>query len=399
MRLKKIEYYLYFFIVIGCVSFNFVQENAILQPLFSILTYLILGSRLFIWVSCYHSKKVEGLKQLDLMVLLFWIVLLISTIKNGLNFQPVFGLLRNILLLRLLIFGDRHKNNVIALRCLSNLFIVLIGLNLFLLILVPGLFGTVNSAHGTYNKLLLAINYNQLGGFFIPAIIVGYISYYKSKYFEQILIFLCAFTALYCGSMNTTTCMLAIALAYYFRNHKFISKAALTFAFIMLPFFFFIYVIPIFTSNIDSIVNPITDFLGKDMNFSGRTPIWIMTMEHISHLDFWGVGYFDSKWFSDNVMNGPTHAHNIILNVILQTGYVGFAIFVFCFVLSIKSMFKNGDKQYKWFFLTILTVFLWMNMFEVYIYPYIFLVLYSLYYAPEYISIKRPKINNHIKIN
>jgi len=85
---------------------------------------------------------------------------------------------------------------------------------------------------------------------------------------------------------------------------------------------------------LDFLLQPIINVTGKDATFSGRTQIWTVIREHISHHPLLGTGYgaywigpvptSPSSVFINRYSNFyPTESHNGYLDTINDLGYVG----------------------------------------------------------------------------
>jgi exopolysaccharide production protein ExoQ len=119
--------------------------------------------------------------------------------------------------------------------------------------------------------------------------------------------------------------------------------------------------------NIETIV---IDYLGKNLEFNGRTPIWTLAIEEILKRPFIGYGYngFWTSNFSNTIImntwakNDPGflsrevifHAHNSFIDLLLEFGIIGSTLFIFSFILlSIrvtKLLITTRQLEYFWMF-------------------------------------------------
>lgn len=109
-------------------------------------------------------------------------------------------------------------------------------------------------------------------------------------------------------------------LYFVLNRHKMIEN----FNIVIFTFIFFILdvVITILGSRFN-ILGMVAGFFGKDATFSNRTFIWANAVQKIGSSPIFGSG-------ADNLVSGGTHmlqAHNQWLNVIIEGGYVSFALF------------------------------------------------------------------------
>jgi exopolysaccharide production protein ExoQ len=100
----------------------------------------------------------------------------------------------------------------------------------------------------------------------------------------------------------------------------------------------------------------VIQFLGKDPTLTGRTDIWAMAIPNIDDKLFFGWGYM-AFWSSDNPVAlaisdavgwRVPHAHNGILEIMLNVGLVGTTCFVLVWLrnlwLSLRCM-RRSDKN------------------------------------------------------
>lgn len=112
-----------------------------------------------------------------------------------------------------------------------------------------------------------------------------------------------------------------------------------------LPFFIFIFLaaggaVTVLTSNFEALVSGI----GKDITISGRTEFWPGVMDKIllrpllgyGYRTFWLGGWEGEPadiWRSLKAGFEPPHAHNGPLEILLDSGFIGFALFSLCFIV------------------------------------------------------------------
>jgi O-antigen ligase len=95
-------------------------------------------------------------------------------------------------------------------------------------------------------------------------------------------------------------------------------------------------------------------FLGRDATLSGRTAIWAQVVHFIAQRPVLGYGY-DASWRG---MIGPSfqidaavhfiveHAHNGFLEICLELGFTGLAIFLFSWLRAARQLWpswRSGD--------------------------------------------------------
>lgn len=87
----------------------------------------------------------------------------------------------------------------------------------------------------------------------------------------------------------------------------------------------------------------LVDIVGKDITFSSRTSIWAVGILKFLEKPIWGYGR--SSGYAVLTYYGRLfHAHNIVLQILLETGLVGLVLFVL-FILNSSSESKYTSKN------------------------------------------------------
>lgn len=129
-----------------------------------------------------------------------------------------------------------------------------------------------------------------------------------------------------------------------------VSAVILLFAFTM---------IAIFVLASPEIIAMVTEAIGKDPSFSGRTDLWTAMFISISHHPFLGTGY-QAFWSVDPPSNYlqhiyatfvwiPNEAHNGFIDIANEVGLIGlvlFLIMIFRYFISMRRL--NTHNLWKW---------------------------------------------------
>ncbi|MCP6758085.1 MAG: O-antigen ligase family protein [Fischerella sp. CENA71] len=118
--------------------------------------------------------------------------------------------------------------------------------------------------------------------------------------------------------------------------------------------------------NLESIV---VNFLGKDIELNGRTPLWILTIQKGLERPWFGYGY-NAFWTTDacyDVIRNtwlwaeeidpkmPFQAHNGFIDLFVQLGFVGLSLFIFDFLQVINRviniLFMTRTIESFWIFM------------------------------------------------
>ncbi len=118
--------------------------------------------------------------------------------------------------------------------------------------------------------------------------------------------------------------------------------------------------------NLDSIV---VNLLGKDIEFNGRTPLWLLTIEQGLQRPFLGYAYnafwtTDASyevirntwlWYEDIDPKMPFQAHNGFIDLFVQLGFVGLSLFIFDLLQVINRvvniLFMTRTIESFWMFM------------------------------------------------
>ena len=174
------------------------------------------------------------------------------------------------------------------------------------------------------------------------------------------------------------TFLLLLLLMPFYR----LSKRAnpVFFSIILISTFLILSVSTIFISiNLETIL---VDILGKDTEFNGRVPIWIMAIEAGLKRPLLGYGY-NGFWTSnaadsvilnsfarnsEEVLRGSLifHAHNSFVDLFLQLGFVGLILFTFNFINIMRKVVKlivvTNQIEFFWMFMYLAIYFVFNNV-------------------------------------
>ncbi len=111
-------------------------------------------------------------------------------------------------------------------------------------------------------------------------------------------------------------------------------------------------------------------WLFNDETFSGRTLIWQFTLEHIQerpwlgygYAGFWDIGADSPKFQMQNFIARMPHAHNGFLEIVLETGLVGFTLllaFLMVVTMGIGCVFTKDNTAFLCF--TTMLVYILLN--------------------------------------
>jgi len=99
----------------------------------------------------------------------------------------------------------------------------------------------------------------------------------------------------------------------------------------------------------------------KGLSLSSRTFIWGDALNIIKENLFFGRGSFTNAEISSYILYGTTHAHNIILELLMRTGIIGTVAYLIFMLYPLKP---RRHLILLIFILASLFCFLWIFMFQ-----------------------------------
>lgn len=101
------------------------------------------------------------------------------------------------------------------------------------------------------------------------------------------------------------------------------------------------------------IIESVTQFLGKDSTFSGRSAIWKQAIVYIVENPLWGLGQniIYDVWYNSVVVYS---AHNAILDCAVKYGCIAMIGFILMIITSLLQVIKSNIYNLKYILLPIL---------------------------------------------
>jgi O-antigen ligase len=99
--------------------------------------------------------------------------------------------------------------------------------------------------------------------------------------------------------------------------------------------------------------------LGRDATLTGRTNIWALALESAAERPLLGYGYSafwnvatEANWISSTLHWKIPHAHNGFIDLTLQLGLVGLAIYAITYVIAVRRAmtfaFSDQGQEAMW---------------------------------------------------
>ena len=108
----------------------------------------------------------------------------------------------------------------------------------------------------------------------------------------------------------------------------------------------------------------IVNVLGKDLTFSGRTVFWDRVLHCIAQRPVlgWGLQTLEKTWH----MIAAPHAHNYILQILYETGFVGLGCFLIMLWMLFKPLKQSRKNPYCFILSATIFCYLFLSMTEYY---------------------------------
>lgn len=111
-----------------------------------------------------------------------------------------------------------------------------------------------------------------------------------------------------------------------------------------------------------------SDFLGKDVTFTGRTLIWETVLLHIISSPIFGQGYLTGDQMAmlidGNIWSARRSAHNMYLQFLFDGGIILLAVMIAFFYSISRKIIHEENKNYVFLMSTLLVMMLINGIFE-----------------------------------
>lgn len=273
---------------------------------------------------------------------LFWLIYLAGCIRVGDSVASVASAGFSSLLLILLVNYEMYSGKgMVLLEGLSKLFVVYIVLHILSVFLVKTgliwmgfvgespvfLFGMDNySAFFIYPMLAIVLYYRQLrdGAFGIAgwALLFGVIGVY-----------------LLTKSVTAAGAGLLMVPFLFFKRQWAKLPKLLGVRWFMVAMALLLVGICVF--QIQNLLSSLLDSMSKGVTLNSRTYIWECTLKLIPQRPWFGHGTFtETQLYEEYILYGTSHAHNILLELLLRTGVIGTAAYLF-YLFSFSPLFTK----------------------------------------------------------
>lgn len=308
-------------------------------------------------------------------IVLYLLVLIISTMANNGDYQYLFSLVLGILTLSLITdYGLRNHTNYF-LKAFELMLSILVYMNFLTIVLNPN--GLYIATDTLYSENWLLGYRNSLILYVFPALLCSAINSYRKK--ERLLLrtkFLFTISLISTILSGSSTLLVGLFLIFIFMFFKkiFIYRKILntkTYLVSYIAMFFGIIIFRI--QNLFSFI--IVNVLKRDLTFTGRIYIWDYVIEFIKSKPLLGYGVESTiKRYTKTKYWRSFHAHNMFLEVLYKTGFIGLIIFIKIISLSSKELYKTRNNLISKYISWLLFTFMILLLMEAYSFIYIFYI-------------------------
>ena len=333
------------------INLHVISSNSIVNSVFSLIS-----EGAFILVCLYYIANIvhfNNIRYYYVGILFVFIgfagILLISTSINNGNvhrwFSSVYPTIGSLLFMS--IYCKNIEKTKRFINAVSNLYCLLLTINLFLMILMPDHFGANYYFAGFKNQIAITLTF----GFFYT-----YFDYYlnckKAKFYLYVIIHI--ITAVLTFSSGGLICMAFIYLCFFVKPvGRMIASLPLTY---MIAFFAVVLFLIASGSisvllNLPAVKYVIVDILGKNLTLTNRVFIWDRVINMLSGHFILGMGVADTynlfyvhQYFSNRAdFVGTYSAHNQFLQTLYEGGIISVGIMLLAAVMVSRKLKKVSD--------------------------------------------------------
>ena len=333
-------------------------------------TYFPIVISIFIFVSLFKRKKIS---HTNILIIVFFSYLIcITFFKSGDLNSILQTSIKSIGICLLLDYGLKN-NTRIFIKSITYLLLILIIINFVTIVLFPnGMY--VSDTSYTGNWFLGFRNVHIL--FIFPAIIFNVINNHlnsnKSKKSNYIIVLFGLLSLALAGS-STSLFGVFCLLVYLLFENKFIFKK-INIRFLTIIFLILFFSITIFRlQNIFEYL--IVNILNRNLTLTNRIYIWDQVIDYIKLNPIFGYGVEFRNLRLLKTLPISYHAHNQILEIIYQSGFVGFLIFLAGLFSSFRNLQNVSSERISKFLSFSMFVFFVMTITEAYAYDYFIYLL------------------------
>lgn len=358
IHLKKINISIFeamcFILITGFIKSPYLERYRFFN-----LLYIIIKLICLIFLIMNHKKLVVN--NLLITIILYEVVLCVSTIKSGVGIQNVLVNGISTIIFCLFINYVLSVNSSLCVRVLYNVCELLVWINVLTLLLFPnGLYlpnGLDIDIFDAEKKRYFLGHQNQMIIYSLPAITLGKIRKEIDTSFSEYRVFFLEIISLFFvirvwSAVSIVGLSLFFILTLYNRISKTGFRVSVLASGIINIVFFMLFVIQ---QNFHLFDYIIVNLLNRNLTLTGRTQIWYIAFEAFLQNPILGWGNGKGR-----EVFGFANAHNRYLNTLFTSGIIGMFFFIMMILLVNKSLqdFDNNIVRiFCIFFFTLFVMF------------------------------------------
>lgn len=265
----------------------------------------------------------KGLPKGILGLGVFWLVYLLGCLYSGAEIVSISTAAAGCGLLLLLIFYEvRLGNGMQLLRAMTWLFTACILCHVLSVFFVS--WGWLR--FDPKNSGIYLYGYDNYSAFFLyPMLCV--ILFYSNLRYNRIslwcwgLLLTVAFINIYTKSVAAAGVGILLILLFLFKKYWPRLGKFLQARYTLIALAFFLVLICVF--HVQNLLAFLLDKLGKGVTLNSRTIIWDHALRLFIKRPLLGYGAFTAQQIKNYILYGTTHAHNVLLELLIRTGLVG----------------------------------------------------------------------------
>ena len=292
-------------------------------------------------MSIYIFKNRKNNKyEYSIPLVIFWVIYIITSFIYKGDYVDIINNGVTSILLICFIKEEFNKEKKYILKSLKYIFMLYLTLQLYSMIKI--------NISKNYDKFIYFLGEDNYSAFsIIPMItIVLFIQYLEKEQISIVsLFFIGILTMLYMFVKSYTASLALIILLLFILLLKFNINVLKYFSIRKTYILLIILLIMILLFNIQDLFSTILNDIEKGITLNSRTIIWNNAIELIKQKPLFGYGSLSEEKINDYYLYGATHAHNIILELLLRTGIIGTFNYLMFIDKSVKNIYKRGKTS------------------------------------------------------
>lgn len=277
------------------------------------------------YVPTKPKKKPAGI----LGLCVFWLIYFLNCLRVGADVVTVgTAAAASIFILLLVSFEIRIGNGMLLLRAMSCLFTLCIAAHILSVLLVRA--DLLAFGDGT-DKTYFLFGYDNYSAFFLYPML-SVILFYRSLRYGRIglpgwvLMAAVVLTYIYTASMTAAGAGVLMIGLFLLRRYWGKLRKLLQMRWILAAMAVFLVLVCVF--QVQNLLASLLDSMNKGVTLNSRTIIWDMALDLIAERPIFGHGSFAAEQINSYILYGTTHAHNLLLEILLRAGVVGGAAYL-----------------------------------------------------------------------